>query len=195
MLFDKQFGFQLNNSREYATLQLVNDISSSFKKGKYTLGIFIELPTISKLLEDCYLCTSMGKLITKACWIILLYIYYFSNRNTELEQQSRAITREKPTPGMQKRTIRKLSKPFLYYNNSSATYRLILSGHIETNPGPANRDNQQTKPDSDRLLLSTCDLCNKTVQKLQDVDVYSLLKLGAFTMLHTESYPYHKKLS
>ena len=135
MLFDKQFGFQLNNSREYATLQLVNDISSSFKKGKYTLGIFIELPTISKLLEDCYLCTSMGKLITKACWIILLYIYYFSNRNTELEQQSRAITREKPTPGMQKRTIRKLSKPFLYYNNSSATYRLILSGHIETNPG------------------------------------------------------------
>ena len=123
-----------------------------------------------------------------------LYLLFF-NRNTELEQQSRAITREKPTPGMQKRTIRKLSKPFLYYNNGSATYRLILSGHIEANPGPANRDNQQTKPDSDRLLLSTCDLCNKTVQKLQDVDVYSLLKLRAFTMLHTESYPYHKKLS
>ena len=54
LLFDKQFGFQLNNSREYANLQLVNDISSSFKKVKYTLGIFIELPTISKLLEDCY---------------------------------------------------------------------------------------------------------------------------------------------
>ena len=101
MLFDKQFGFQLNNSREYATLQLVNDISSSFKKGKYTLGIFIELPTISKLLEDCYLCTSMGKLITKACWIILLYIYYFlteirsqnSNLEPSLEKNQRQVCR------------------------------------------------------------------------------------------------------
>ena len=66
-----------------------------------------------------------------------LYLLFF-NRNTELEQQFRAITREKPTPGMQKRTIRKLSKPFLYYNNSSAKYRLILSGNIETNPGLPN---------------------------------------------------------
>ena len=124
-----------------------------------------------------------------------LYLLFF-NRNTELEQQSRAITREKPTPGMQKRTIRKLSKPFLYYNNSSATYRLILSGHIETNPGPPIVITSKTN----QILtayhcLPVCDLCNKTVQKLQDVDVHSLLKLGAFTMLHTESYPYHKKLS
>ena len=31
---------------------------------------------------------------TKACWIILLYIYYFFNANMELKQQSRAIIRE-----------------------------------------------------------------------------------------------------
>ena len=30
LLFNKQFGFQLNNSTEHAILQLVNDISSSF---------------------------------------------------------------------------------------------------------------------------------------------------------------------
>ena len=150
----------MNNYTEYATLELVDDISSSFGKGKYTLGIFIEMPTISRLLDDFHLCTSMGKLITKACWIILLLYLLFFNTNTKLEQQSRAITREKPTPGTQKRTIRKSSKPILYYNNSSATHRLILSGHIETNPGPANRDTQHTKPKSDRLPLSTCDLCN-----------------------------------
>ena len=41
LLFDKQFGFQLNNSTEHAILQLVNDIS--FERGEYTLGIFIDL--------------------------------------------------------------------------------------------------------------------------------------------------------
>ena len=44
MLFDKQFGFQLNNSTEHTILQLVNDISSSFERGESTLGIFIDLP-------------------------------------------------------------------------------------------------------------------------------------------------------
>ena len=43
LLFDKQFGFQLNNSTEHAILQLVNDISSSFERGEYTLGIFVDL--------------------------------------------------------------------------------------------------------------------------------------------------------
>ena len=33
LLFDKQFGFQLNNPTENASL--VNDISSSFKRGEY----------------------------------------------------------------------------------------------------------------------------------------------------------------
>ena len=40
-----------------------------------------------------------------------LYLLFF-NRNTELEQQSRAITREKTTPGMQKRTIENYQNPF-----------------------------------------------------------------------------------
>ena len=43
LLFDKQFGFQLNNSTEHAILQLVNDISSSFERGEHKLGIFIDL--------------------------------------------------------------------------------------------------------------------------------------------------------
>ena len=91
-------------------------------------------------------------------------IFSIFNANTKVEQQSRAIIRKKPTPCMQKRTIRKSSKLVPYYNNSSARHRLILSGDIETNPGPANRDNQQTKPKSDHIRSSNCDLCNKTVQ-------------------------------
>ena len=42
-LFYKQFGFQLNNSTKHVILQLVNDISSSFERGEYTLRIFIDL--------------------------------------------------------------------------------------------------------------------------------------------------------
>ena len=44
LLFDKEFVFQLNNSTENAILQLVNDISSSFERVEYILGIFIDLP-------------------------------------------------------------------------------------------------------------------------------------------------------
>ena len=43
LLFDKEFEFQLNNSTENAILQLVNDISSSFERAEYILGIFIDL--------------------------------------------------------------------------------------------------------------------------------------------------------
>ena len=46
MLFDKQFGFQLNNSTEHAILELVNDISNSFERGQYTLEIFIDLSKV-----------------------------------------------------------------------------------------------------------------------------------------------------
>ena len=87
---------------------------------------------------------------------------------------------------MQKRTIRKSSKPVIYYNKSSATHRLILSGDIETNPGPANCDNHPTKPKSDRQRSSTCDLCNKTVRinskKLMCIHCKSLVHLQCFTL-------------
>ena len=43
LLYEKQFGFQRNNSTEHVILQLTRDIKSSFEKGEYTLGIFIEL--------------------------------------------------------------------------------------------------------------------------------------------------------
>ena len=42
-LFEKEFYFQRNNSTEHAILQLTRDITSSFEKSKYTLGVFIDL--------------------------------------------------------------------------------------------------------------------------------------------------------
>ena len=43
LLHEKQFGFQRNNSTEHAILHLTRDITDSFEKREYTLGIFIDL--------------------------------------------------------------------------------------------------------------------------------------------------------
>ena len=43
LLYEKQFGFQRDNSIERAILQLTRDITGSFEKGEYTLGVFINL--------------------------------------------------------------------------------------------------------------------------------------------------------
>ena len=43
LLYEKQFGFQRNNSTEHAILPLTRDIRGSFEKGEYTLGVFIDL--------------------------------------------------------------------------------------------------------------------------------------------------------
>ena len=43
LLYEEQFGFQRNNSSEHAILQLTRDITDTFEKGEYTLGVFIDL--------------------------------------------------------------------------------------------------------------------------------------------------------
>ena len=44
ILYQKQFGFQNAHSTEHAILELANQITDAFSQGKYTLGIFIDLP-------------------------------------------------------------------------------------------------------------------------------------------------------
>ena len=43
LLYNKQFGFQTDNSAEHAILNLVDDISNAFDKVGFTLGILIDL--------------------------------------------------------------------------------------------------------------------------------------------------------
>ena len=43
MYFPKQFGFQVNNSTHHSILNLTDDILTSFEKGQFTLGVFIDL--------------------------------------------------------------------------------------------------------------------------------------------------------
>ena len=43
LIYEKQFGFQRSNSTEHVILQLTRDITSSFEKEEYILGVFIDL--------------------------------------------------------------------------------------------------------------------------------------------------------
>ena len=43
LLFNKQFGFQKNNSTEHALLKLSDEILKSFENGESILGVFIDL--------------------------------------------------------------------------------------------------------------------------------------------------------
>ena len=43
ILYDKQFGFQKEQSTEHAILQLTNQILQSFDQDKFTIGVFIDL--------------------------------------------------------------------------------------------------------------------------------------------------------
>ena len=43
-LYCKLFGFQKGYSPEHAILQLIEQISQSFEKNEFTLGVFIDLP-------------------------------------------------------------------------------------------------------------------------------------------------------
>ena len=43
ILYPKQFGFQKSRSTEHATIQLTDQINSSFEKNHFTLGFFIYL--------------------------------------------------------------------------------------------------------------------------------------------------------
>ena len=43
LIYEKQFGFQRSNSTEHVILQLTQDITSSFEKEEYILGVFIDL--------------------------------------------------------------------------------------------------------------------------------------------------------
>ena len=43
ILYKKQFGFQENHSTDHAIIQLVDQISNSFEKNNFTLGVFMDL--------------------------------------------------------------------------------------------------------------------------------------------------------
>ena len=46
MFLPRQIGFQVNNSTHHEILNLTDDILTSFEKGQFTLGVFIDLSKV-----------------------------------------------------------------------------------------------------------------------------------------------------
>ena len=55
--YEKQFGLQINNSNEHT--RLTRDITSTFEKGRYTFGIFIDLFKASDIVDHQILIKSL----------------------------------------------------------------------------------------------------------------------------------------
>ena len=68
---------------------------------------------------------------------------------------------EKSSPHIK---VRRSSKPVPYYHYSSATMRLLLSGDIESNPGPVNPTESKRNCKQNKSFPSFCQECNKTVK-------------------------------
>ena len=86
LLYEKQFGFQRNNSTEHAILQLTRDITSSFEKGEYTLGVFIDLSKAFEAVDHQILIKKLhyyGIDGTALKW----FKSYFSNKKQHISSQ------------------------------------------------------------------------------------------------------------
>ena len=60
--------------------------------------------------------------------------------------------------------VRRSSKPVPYCHNSSATMRLLLSGNIESNPGPVKPTESNRNREQNKSFPSFCQECSKTVK-------------------------------
>ena len=55
ILYKKQFVFQENHSTDHAIIQLVDQISNSFGKNHFTLGVFMDLSKASDTVDHVIL--------------------------------------------------------------------------------------------------------------------------------------------
>ena len=87
LLYEKQFGFQRNNSTEYAILQLTRDITSSFAKGEYILGVFIDLSKAFDTVDHQILIKKL-QYYGIDCTLLEWFKSYLSNRKQYISSQN-----------------------------------------------------------------------------------------------------------
>ena len=64
LLFPVQSGFQTNTSPEHAILELVCNITKSFEKNGYVLGVFMDLKVLEYLRTCNIFCLINGPRVT-----------------------------------------------------------------------------------------------------------------------------------
>ena len=93
-------------------------------------------------------------------------------------------------------TVRRSLKPAPYYHNSSATMWLLLSGDIESNPGPVNPTESNRNHKQNKSFPLFCQECNKAVKansnRLLCIHCNNLVHLKCISTNSTKKLkPYH----
>jgi len=105
LLYQKQFGFQKNSSTEHALLQLVEDITKSFEKGFYTLGVFIDLSKAFDTVDQKILLSKLKYYGITGKYHDWLYSYLTNRRQFVTYEDSKKTPELKVTCGVPQGSI------------------------------------------------------------------------------------------
>ena len=85
ILYKKQFGFQENHSTDHAIIQLVDQISNSFEKNHFTLGVFMDLSKAFDTVDHVILIKKLNHYGVKGK-NLLWFKSYLNNRRQFITQ-------------------------------------------------------------------------------------------------------------
>ena len=80
ILYKKQFGFQENHSTDHAVIQLVDQISNSFEKNHFTLGVFMDLSKAFDTVDHVILLKKLDHYAVKGRNLLWLKSYLNNHR-------------------------------------------------------------------------------------------------------------------
>ena len=97
---------------------------------------------------------------TTSFMFLLLIAAFFLTHNDVYEQN---INRKRLNICPKTYNRKKWSAPITYYSNHDPSYKLLISGDIELNPGP-NSGNRVGNQGDTNVRAPKCNICYKTVQ-------------------------------
>ena len=97
---------------------------------------------------------------TTSLMFLLLIAAYFSTHNDVYEQN---MSRKRLNICSKTYNRKNWSAPITYYSNHDASYKLLISGDIELNPGPSNGNRIGNQGDAN-VRAPKCNICYKTAR-------------------------------
>ena len=128
LLYEKQFGFQKNNSTEYAILQLTNELKESFHDREFTVGVFIDLSKAFDTVDHNILLTKLTYFGLSKNYIKLIK-NYLSNRKQFISYNCKTTALKDISCGVPQGSILGPLLFLLYVNdlkNASASLNAIM---------------------------------------------------------------------